>query len=197
MKATPPATILLVEDNRLIAATMVTALERAGWRVLRAESVAQARKVLGSQSPDLAVLDLELPDGRGLELVEDIKAANSSFAVLSAYDDARLVDEAVQHGAVSYLVKPVEPNQLVPAIEAALTQAAQLRRLRGNGIKLVAALATGRETGMAVGVLMAQRGLDRHAAFEVLRAEARRQRRKINELAIELLELLELEQRRA
>ncbi len=196
MTSSTQAIILLDEDNRLIAATMTAALERAGWRVLRAESVAQARRVLAAQAPDLTVLDLELPDGRGLDLVDDIRAANSSFAVLSAYDDAQFVDEAVRHGAVGYLVKPVEPKQLVPAIEAALTQAAQLQRLRGNGVKLVAALATGRETGMAVGILMAQQGLDRNAAFEALRADARRQRRKINELAIELVERLERERRR-
>jgi response regulator NasT len=72
-------------------------------------------------------------------------------------------------------------------VEAALARADDIRRLRRSEINLTAALAAGRETSMAVGLLMARYQTDRDTAFEVLRDHARSHRRKINEVANELL----------
>lgn len=89
-------------------------------------------------------------------------------------------------------MKPVDLPQLVPAIEAALARSAELSKLRNTGQQLQNALNENREISMAIGVIMERRRLDRHQAFEVLRTSARTQRRKIGELAQELLSAAEV-----
>ena len=103
-----------------------------------------------------------------------------------------MVLQAAQHGALGYVVKPVDIPQLVPAIEAALARAADLRELRETGGQLQTALNESREVSMAVGLLMERRRLDRRQAFDALRTTARTQRRKIGEVAQELLAAAEL-----
>lgn len=182
--------LLLVEDDRLIAATMSAELEIAGYEVTRAENVRAARKILDSTPAPfaLAILDIHLPDGSGLDIARDLyDKGETGFLMLTAYTDESLVQEATALGALGYLVKPVEPSQLPPSIEAALTQFSHIRSLRDNESRMVQALAEGRETGMAVGVLMERLKLNRRDAFEHLRGMARHQRQRINDLAIEIL----------
>jgi response regulator NasT len=85
------------------------------------------------------------------------------------------------------VVKPVDATRLLPAFEAGLARADEIRRLRRTELDLNAALAAGRETSLAVGLLMGRFQADRNTAFEVLREHARASRRKINEVADQLL----------
>jgi response regulator NasT len=109
------------------------------------------------------------------------------FMFLSALGDAETGKEAATYGAVGFLVKPVDALSLMPAFEAALARADEIRELRRAEVNLNAALAAGRETSLAVGLLMGRFQTDRDTAFEVLRDHARSSRRKINEVAEQLL----------
>jgi two-component system, response regulator PdtaR len=124
----------------------------------------------------------------GLELAATLKASTSvPFMFLSAVGDSESAREAAAHGAVGYLVKPVDAARLMPAFEAGLARADDIRQLRRTETNLNAALAAGRETSLAVGLLMGKFQTDRNTAFEVLRDHARSSRRKINEVADQLL----------
>ncbi len=107
--------------------------------------------------------------------------------LLTAYSDQLIVEQAAAYGALGYLVKPVDTRQLVPAIEAALARATELRSLRMTGQQLQNALNSEREISVAVGITMVQYRLGRKAAFDLLRKTARNQRRKLAELAIEII----------
>jgi response regulator NasT len=163
-------------------------LEQAGYEVIQTGSAEEALSIARQDDPDLALLDVTMPGMSGIDLARRLQAETAvPFMFLSAHGDIDTVKEAASFGAVGYLVKPVDTAQIVPAIEAALARADDIKRLRRTEANLTAALAAGRETSMAVGLLMARYQSDRNTAFEVLRDHARSQRRKINEIANELL----------
>lgn len=184
--------VLLVDDDRLILATLSSSLERAGYAVRSCGSAEEARRLIEVEKPDMAILDIRMPGESGLELARHLLLnPGVPFIFLTAYSEAPIVQEAVGQGALGYLVKPVDLPQLVPAIEAALARAADLGNLRATGQQLQTALNESREVSMAVGLIMERRKLGRHEAFEELRTAARSRRRKIVEVAEELLSGIE------
>lgn len=185
--------ILLVDDDRLVLATLQSGLEQAGYAVQACSSAEEAKRVLALDNPDIAVLDIRMPGASGLDLARELGESQAiPFLFLTAYSEAEVVRKAAEYGAVGYLVKPVDIPQLVPAIEAALARAADLRQLRTTETQLQMALNENREVSMAIGLFMERRRLGRQEAFEFLRTTARAQRRKIGEVAEEILSAAEL-----
>ena len=185
--------VLLVDDDRLVLATLASGLEQAGYAVQAASSADDALRMLDVEQPDIAVLDVRMPGQSGFDLGSKLRETGQvPFIFLTAYSDSDVVREAADSGALGYVVKPVDIPQLVPAIEAALARAAELKKLRETEQQLQVALSEGREVSMAIGLIMERRRLDRREAFELLRMTARTQRRKIGEVAAELLAAAEL-----
>jgi response regulator NasT len=185
--------VLLVDDDRLVLATLSSGLEQAGYAVQACASAEEARRVLGVAQPDIAVLDVRMPNESGLELARHLLEHSSvPFIFLTAYSEEDVVRQAIEHGALGYLVKPVDLPQLIPAIEAALARSAELGKLRATEQQLQTELNENREVSMAVGLIMERRRLNRQQAFEALRTSARTQRRKISEVAEEILTAAEL-----
>ena len=186
------AHILIVDDDRLVLATLGHGLRDAGYRVSEASEGAAALAMVAREKPDLALLDVRMPDISGVKLAERLKAEHSvPFMFLSAYGDPDIIQRATELGALGYLVKPLDVPQIIPSIEAALARGAQIRTLTDTGEQLHQALESGRETSMAIGILMERRGFDRDEAFEALRSHARSQRRRIHEVAAELVDAVE------
>ena len=98
-----------------------------------------------------------------------------------------MVTQAAEEGALGYLVKPLAVQQIMPSIEAALTRAGDIRKLRESESQLNAALAGARAVSMAVGLLMMRDRINREQALELLRSNARSQRRPLTDVAGELL----------
>jgi response regulator NasT len=183
--------ILLVDDDPLILGLLARALEAAGLRVRQAGSGGQALALLADHSvqPQLAVLDITMPGMSGLELARQMD--DIPYMFLSANDDAGIAEQAAAAGAVGFLLKPIDPAQLLPAVRAALARGAEIQGLRAEEARLGQALRDGRETGMAVGMLMERYRIDRHAALRMLRTHARSQQRKLNDVATALLDAAE------
>lgn len=180
--------ILIVDDDPHLLAFLAEVIRHAGYDTVSATSGEQALKVVAEGEPDMALLDISMPGMSGLELAARLKATSSvPFMFLSAVGDSESAREAAAYGAVGYLVKPVDAARLMPAFEAGLARADDIRQLRRTETNLNAALAAGRETSLAVGLLMGKFQTDRNTAFEVLRDHARSSRRKINEVADQLL----------
>lgn len=186
------ATLLIAEDNRLVMITLAEGLRRAGYTVLEATNGEEAVQIASTASPDLAILDMRMPKRSGLEVAHWLRQhTDIPFIFLSAYGDSTMVDEAVRAGALGYLIKPLDLQQIIPPIEAALRRGRELKALLEEGSNLSAALRVGRETSMAIGILMARYQLDEQEAFNQLRAEARSQRRRVSDLAAELISSVE------
>jgi len=179
--------ILVVDDDRLVLAALAEGLRGAGYRVTGAAGGEDALMAAGRDAPDIALIDVRMPGMSGIVLGGKLREAGVPFLYLSAYGDEDVVEAAVREGALGYLVKPLDIQQIVPSIEAALTCAAQFRKLRETEAQLNTALTGSREISMAVGLLMLRDRLNRDQAFEALRANARSQRRQVAEVAKELL----------
>jgi response regulator NasT len=157
--------------------------------VSRAESVDDAETLLVTgERPDLILLDVNMPGRSGLELAVRLSTVDFiPFIMLTAYNDERIVEQASANGALGYLVKPIDVPQLIPAIEAAFARAKDINKLRDTGNQLQTALAADRDISIAVGITMVQFQIDRRGAFEMLRKRARDQRRRLAELAMEVI----------
>ncbi len=181
--------LLLLDDDRLVQATLGEGLRQAGYRVQTASSVEEAEEVLAGGGIDLAILDVRMPGLTGIDLARRLHAANSEvpFIFLTAYSDDELVEQASEAGAMGYVVKPADPDRLVPAIEAAFARAEDARKLRATGRQLQSALDADRDVSLAIGIVMERRRLGRQEAFELLRGQARTERRKLVDLAREVV----------
>jgi response regulator NasT len=186
--SSPKRLILIVDDDQLLLDFLGEVLGHAGYDVLKAGSAEQALQFIAQREPDLALLDIHMPGMNGLELAKQLHATSSvPFMFLSGRGDADAGKQAASYGAVGFLVKPVDEKHLMPAFAAGLARADEIRQLRRTELNLNAALAAGRETSLAVGLLMCKFQTDRNTAFEVLRDHARSNRRKVNEVADQLL----------
>lgn len=180
--------ILIVDDDPILLQFIGEVLRHAGYDTVSASSGAQAIAQIEAREPDLALLDITMPGMSGLELARHLNELTSvPFMFLSAIGDTDSARQAAAYGAVGYVVKPVDAERLMAAFEAGLARADEIRQLRRTETNLNAALAAGRETSLAVGLLMGKFQTDRNTAFEVLRDHARSSRRKINEVADQLL----------
>ena len=110
--------LLLVDDDELHAARTTRALEARGFRVTWARSLAEARSVLRDGAPGHAVLEMRLPDGAGLGLIETLlqQHPDSRAVVLTAFGSIANAVAAVRLGAADYLTKPADPDDLVAAL---------------------------------------------------------------------------------
>ncbi len=184
--------ILVVDDDRLILSMLTMGLEQAGFSTLRATSGEEAVQICQRQLPDLIVMDIRMPGISGIEAAGRIQSfAAIPVIFLSAYDDDEIVEQAIGQGALGYKVKPVEVHQLVPEIRAALARFTDLQHAKNVGLQLEHALNAQRDTSVAIGILMERRKLGAVAALDQLRAESRPNRRKLAEVAKEIVSATE------
>ena len=135
--ATGAVHLLLVDDDRLVLATLKQGLSKMGYTVTTCDNGQDALEFYSSSPPDLVVLDVRMPGMNGLETARAmLESAYRPILMLSAHDDQAIVKEAVTMGVAGYLVKPIEANQMAPSIEAALARFAEVNALIANHEKL-------------------------------------------------------------
>lgn len=194
------ATILIADDELLILATLGIGLRDAGYDVLEAASGDEAIAMCQKYNPDLAILDVYMPPGmNGIAAAREIrKSTDVPVLFLSAYGDDKTVQQAVEEGALGYLVKPVDVPKITPSIEAALVRSKEIKKLKDAELNLNIALQSGRDRSVAIGMIMERYKLSEKEAFESLRSFARRHRRKLDDVVKEVIEtsgtLLDLSQ---
>lgn len=179
-----------MDDDRLVLSTLATGLAQAGYRVITAESVEEAEADLsGGDGVDLVILDVRMPGRSGLHLAQRLRDLDHiPFMMLSAYSDAQMVAQATHYGAMGYAVKPIDLPQLLPTIEAALARADELQDLRLERQQLQQVLDGDRNINIATGIIMVSHKLARADAFNMLRNTARSQRRKLADLAQDVIQ---------
>jgi len=194
MSAAPPIPespgrrVLLVDDDRLVLATLKHGLAVMGYAVEAYDNGGEALEHYRQTPPDIVVLDIRMPDMSGLELAcAMLQTAYRPILMLSAHDDGPTVKEAVALGVSGYLVKPIEVNQLVPSIEAALARFTEVSALMKDGAGLREGVERNRVISIAVGIVMERAGLTADTAFESLRKLAREQRRALRDVAQDLV----------
>lgn len=190
-KTLPPhkASVLLVDDDRLILATMATGLLHAGYRVNTTESVDEAETWLANHPrPDIAIIDINMPDRSGFELPARLNQLDDiPFIFLTARSEAEANTLANNLGAMAYLVKPIDSAQLIPAIETALSRAQDLKQMKSQQQQLQTALDGDRSVSIAIGIIMDQYRINYEDANSLLRQSARSKRIKLLDLATSII----------
>ena len=193
MSATAKGTILVVDDDRLVLATLVHGLAQAGYQVIDADNGNDAILLAREHRPDLALLDIRMEGMSGFDVAETLRDKyRIPFMFLSAFSDDATVAQVTALGAVAYLVKPLDIRQIVPAVEAALANVGARRAAAPPAAPVPAPMVLDPVVAMAVGVLMHRYSLTRGAALERLERQAQSEQRAPAEQAERLLQAVEL-----
>jgi response regulator NasT len=187
-------TILVVDDDRLVLATLANGLSQAGYDVIDADNGDDAILLAREHRPDLALLDIRMQGMSGFDVAAYLREyCPTPFMFLSAFADEQTAAQVRALGAVAYLVKPLDIGQILPVVDAALAQAAA----QPTPVKPAARAAAPEpampspEVLMAIGVLMQREALLRAAAFERLYRMASAEKLTLDEQAQRLLEAVE------
>ena len=118
--ALPDKRLLLLDDDAPLRTRLGRALEQRGFEVTLAESVAQALGEVRTKPPAFAVLDMRLEDGSGLKVVEAVRDArpDAKIIMLTGYGNIATAVQAVKAGAVDYLSKPADADDVARALLA-------------------------------------------------------------------------------
>ncbi|MCL2223963.1 MAG: response regulator transcription factor [Defluviitaleaceae bacterium] len=114
-------TVLLVEDNKKILEANRWILQERGHTVLCAETLAEARAVLASKTPDIAVFDIMLPDGDGITFLPEFrKTCNIPVLFLTSLTSQEEVIQGLRAGSNDYITKPYKIDEFCARVEAAM-----------------------------------------------------------------------------
>ena len=175
-KAKGQVRVLIAEDETIIRLDLRAQLEELGYLVCgEARNGNEAVELARELEPEVAILDVKMPDSDGLDAARRILAERSiPILLLTAYSDPELVGRAARAGVFAYLVKPFQSSDLMPAIETAIARHGELDELRGEAEGLAEALAARKSIERAKGLLMEREGLSEGDAFSRLRGASQR-----------------------
>jgi response regulator NasT len=193
MTATNKGTILVVDDDRLVLATLTHGLAEAGYAVIDTDNGDDAILLAREHRPDLALLDIRMEGKSGFDVAAYLREYGQiPFMFLSAFADDDTVAKVKAMGAAAYLVKPLDIAQIVAAVDAAFVQ---VRAQRDAHVRLDAAPQTdplADPVAIAVGVLMHRYSLARGTALLRLTRLAEVEGRTLHDQSLRLLEAVEL-----
>jgi len=167
-----PARILVAEDEALIRLDLVEMLTEAGYEVIaQATNGVEAIALAKEFKPDLAILDVKMPEMDGITAAESIIEI-APVLMLTAFSQKELVERARDAGVMAYVVKPFSINDLTPAIEIAMSRHLQMRTLRDEVNDLYERLETRKVIDRAKGILMQALNLSEPEAFSWIQRAA-------------------------
>jgi two-component system response regulator RegA len=122
----PALTMMVVDDDPALRERLARAFRSRGYEVQTAGDAEEALRLARTESPDLAVLDLKMPGRSGLELLRELNALDSTIrvVVLTGYGSIPTAVEATRLGAVAYLPKPADADEILAAFARGATPAA-------------------------------------------------------------------------
>jgi AmiR/NasT family two-component response regulator len=184
-----PTRVLIAEDEALIRLDLKEMLEEEGYVVVAEVGDGQAAVDQARQlRPDLVILDVQMPVLDGIAAAEQIATARiAPVIVLTAFSQRELVERARDAGAMAYLVKPFNKNDLVPAIEVAVGRFQEMHALDAEVSDLKERLETRKVVEQAKGRLMADRGITEAEAFRWIQRTAMNERTSMKALAEAIL----------
>lgn len=178
-------TAVVAEDEGLIRLDLVSMLQESGIEVLAA--VADGRAAITAVEnfrPSVALLDIAMPELDGITAASEITAQKiCPVVMITAYSQIELVERAAKAGAMGYLVKPVNPANLLPAIEVAIARFEEMNLLNEEVAQVSERLEVRKVVDRAKGLLQAKLGIDEPAAFRWLQKAAMDNRTSMREVA--------------
>ena len=191
------STVVIAEDEAIVRLDLREILEEEGYEVVGETGRGDEAVELARQhQPDLVILDIKMPGMDGLAAAREINTVRTSAVlVLTAFSQRSLIEQARDAGALAYLVKPFQKEELLPAIEVALGRFAELRALEEENASLADDSARAREqletrrwVDRAKGKLMDDHGMKEGDAFTFIQRQAMSKRTTMHEIARQVVE---------
>jgi len=188
--------VVIAEDEAIVRLDLREILEEEGFDVVgEADRGEDAVELVREHHPDLVLLDIKMPGMDGLQAAEAIShIGGTAILFLTAFSQRDLVERARDAGAIAYLVKPFKRDELLPAIEVALSRFEEMQALAAEIASLAAGkqsledqLETRRVVDRAKGKLMDQYQLTEAAAFSFIQSRAMNDRTTMRAVATDVL----------
>jgi len=184
-----PLRVLIADDEALHNLALTSQLETLGHQVVATASTGrEAVDLARTARPDLAFLDIRMPAMSGPEAAQEIAADRPiPMIILSAYSDGRTVEDAVRAPIFHYLVKPVDPDDLAPAIAVTRARFEEWMDARRQRDMLELKLEERKIIERAKGLLMEMRGLSERDAYRFLQKTSQDKNTAMVDLARKIL----------
>ena len=178
-------TVIVAEDESLIRMDVIETLKDNGFTVVGdAGGGEKAVELAREHQPDVVVMDVKMPLLDGISAAEILsKEKICPVVLLTAFSQRELVERATEAGALAYVVKPFGPNDLIPAIEIALSRYQQLTALEDEVADLADRLETRKVLDRAKGILNDTMGLTEPEAFRWIQKASMDRRLTMREVA--------------
>ncbi|MFT4658089.1 MAG: AmiR/NasT family two-component response regulator [Candidatus Aldehydirespiratoraceae bacterium] len=185
-----PLRVVIAEDEAIIRMDLRETLEEEGYQVVgetgRGDTVVD---LIRETKPDLAILDIKMPGGDGLEAARTINAERlCGVLMLTAFSQREVVEEARDAGALAFLVKPFQKSDLIPAIEVAMGRFRELATLSGEIDALGDQLESRKIVDRAKGLLIDELKMTENDAFAFIQKSAMSERTKMRDVADRILD---------
>ena len=189
--APTPRRVVVAEDESLIRLDIVEILRDNGFEVVGEAGDGETAVALAMElRPDLVIMDVKMPQLDGISAAERINKAHiAPVVLLTAFSQKELVERASEAGALAYVVKPFTPNDLLPAIEIALSRYQQIITLEAEVGDLVERFET-RKLDRAKGLLNEKMGLTEPEAFRWIQKASMDRRLTMQDVAKAIIEQL-------
>ena len=181
--------VVIAEDEALIRLDLRESLLDAGYEVVgEAADGAEAVALVRQSQADVVILDIMMPGVDGLTAAREIMSDRlSAVVILTAYSQRDLIEQARDAGAMAYLVKPFQPQELVPAIELAVARFRELDVLAKEAESLSDRLETRKIIDRAKGKLMDEHSISEQDSFRFLQQSAMSRRTSMKKIALAVL----------
>lgn len=189
--------VLIAEDEALIRMDLREMLEEEGHDVVgEARDGQEAVDMARELRPDVVFMDIEMPVRNGIDAACEIaEEPLAPVVMVTAFSQAGYVEDACRAGAMAYIVKPFGKQDILPAMQVAVSRFAETRVLAGEVSDLSERLETRKAVDRAKGVLMA-RGMSEPDAFKRLQKLAMDKRKSLREIAEAVMLAAEAEDER-
>ena len=177
--------IVIADDESLHLMSLREQLEALGHRVVgEAEDGETAVQLLRDLHPDLAIMDIKMPEPDGIEVSKTIMREQPvPIILLTAYSEKSLAERAADAHVAAYLMKPVSKQDLLPAIALATSRFAEFQTLNREVNDLRDALETRKLVERAKGILMRRLDLTEEEALRRMQRRSQNENKKMNEIA--------------
>lgn len=176
--------ILVAEDESLIRLDIVQTLKEAGYDVVADAGDGEEALALATEhEPDLAVLDVKMPKLDGISVAAKLQELSIPVVMLTSFSDTDLVKSASEAGAMAYVVKPFSSNDLLPAIQIALSRGQELLDLEAEIADLSERLETRKLLDRAKGLLQIKMKLTEPEAYRWMQKASMDRRLTIAQVA--------------
>jgi AmiR/NasT family two-component response regulator len=179
--------VVIADDESIIRLDLKEILEDDGYLVVgEAARGDDALVMIKEHQPDLALLDIKMPGLDGIEVARALKGSSTVVVLLTAFSQRTLIESARDAGVAAYLVKPFRSSEILPKLAAILNPTAS-EPLVNDTASADDKIETREIVQRAKETLMAERGLDEPAAFEVIQQSAMRGRTRMRDVAQQIL----------